>query len=538
MAKLPIANIRGPRGFPGEQGPPGIFLDENDKIPEENIPERLSESQLYNTIAAAIDDLLDNMQLVSGPSILGVGDSLTAGAGGDGTSWPSAVSAIVNAAYSDPPAQVTYNRGIGGETPATIAGRALLGSPWLATVAGGSIPTSGGVTVTLASATGDAVAPLLQGSSGINPVDIAGVRGALSLASGVYTFTRTTSGLAVSAASPTPVVTQTQRERQGDIVVMWMGQNGDQNVESIIGYQRPAIARLKAFKKRWIVLGLSTGTAAARATMEARFLQEYGERFLNIRAHLSSYTALSAESITPTSTDDADIAAGRVPLSLRSDATHLNAAGYRRVGRAVYEKIKALGWNDQWGTLGDDSDTATPTVADYFERTSTNVVGELTPVGGVPWQILSGGNATAPIDAGAVHIALNGDGEGDLFANVGAVNGRVRAVLRTTGGGNAGLLCRMAGLTDYIRINATSGAWLIQQKVANVTTSLATGLGAVADGDVIDFTFVGTVGTLRINDTQVWTGTIPEFGDGRRMAFQVYPSGANGRWESIEYYSA
>lgn len=276
------------------------------------------------------------MREFSGPDIACPGDSLTRGSGGEGTSYPGVLAGLTG--------RTVWNLGVGGETSPTIAGRAG-GRPWLATVAGSSIPASGGVTVTLLADDGSAVNPLLQGSAGLNPVRIQGVEGTLSLAAGTYTFTRAAAGAAVSVRSPAPVITAAALDRRGDITVMWWGENdGTNDATQIIGRQRATIEALTVLHPRYLVIGLSTSTAAARAPMEAQFLTEYGRRFINIRKYLSSTAALTAGGISPSTQDTTDIGVGRVPDSLRSDATHLNAAGYTLVAGQVNARLREMGW--------------------------------------------------------------------------------------------------------------------------------------------------------------------------------------------------
>lgn len=281
---------------------------------------------------------LVGMNVASGPAIASVGDSLTAGSGG--TPYPTTLAGLTG--------RTVHNLGVGGETSATIAGRAG-GRPWLATVANNTIPASGGVTVTIKGDDGSTVAPLLQhgstGGRGLNPVQIAGVEGSLTLSSGVYTFTRATAGDAVPVPWPAPVSTEAMRNRRGDITVMWWGQNdGTNDATDIIGRERASIEALEALDKRWLVIGLPTGTAESRAPMELQFLREFGRRFINIRAYLSTTAALNASGIAPTQTDLDDLAVGRVPTSLRIDGTHLNTAGYNLVAQAVADRLAEMEW--------------------------------------------------------------------------------------------------------------------------------------------------------------------------------------------------
>lgn len=174
-------------------------------------------------------------------------------------------------------------------------------------------------------------------------VIVAGVEGTLARSSGTYTFTRSIPGTAVPVAAATLVSTIAQRAFQGAVFLMPWGQNdGTTDATTIIRRQRATVKRLRAFTKRWLVIGLASGTNASRAAMDAQF----GSRFLNIRTYLSSTAALTAAGITPTDEDLAAVAAGSLPPSFwvsPTDSIHMNAAAYRRYARGVYEKLRSGG---------------------------------------------------------------------------------------------------------------------------------------------------------------------------------------------------
>jgi len=271
----------------------------------------------------------------SGPAITCVGDSLTAGAGGGGTSFPGVLAYLTG--------RVMHYLGVGGETSATIVGR-LGPLPFLLTPVGGEIPASGSVPVTLTGTDGGAVAPLLQGSAGINPCTWLGVDGTFSYSGGTYSFTRSTPGAAVPVPRPAPLITAAKAHRD-DIMIMWWGQNdGTNDATDIIARQKAAIQWLSPLDKRWLVCGLTTSSLSYRAPMHAQFLAEFGRRFVNLHEYLASYAALAEAGITPTAQDDIDIANGVVPTSLRSDSTHLNAAGYTLVANCIYARLLEFGW--------------------------------------------------------------------------------------------------------------------------------------------------------------------------------------------------
>jgi hypothetical protein len=297
-----------------EVGPDGQFTD--------RVVDRLRE-RLTGT--GAISDF-----------VIASGDSMTGGV--SGTAYPTALSTVTG--------WTVVNLGAGGEHSTTIAGR-LGGRPMLVAVDSDTIPASGGVVVTLASDDGEADStPLLQQDAGTNPVIIAGVTGTLSVVEGpphVYTFTRAEAGDAVPVPFPVPLITLAMRTYRSGIHVMWWGTNDNpSNADRIIARQRALIEHITDLKPRYLVIGLLTATN--RLAINAQLLQAYGRRFVDLLAYLSTYAALDAAGITPTSDDDTAIAAGDVPPSLQADATHLNDAGNALAAQQVAARIDEMGW--------------------------------------------------------------------------------------------------------------------------------------------------------------------------------------------------
>jgi lysophospholipase L1-like esterase len=274
------------------------------------------------------------------PSITCWGDSLTAGAGGGGTSYPGVLASLSGL--------TVYNRGVGGESSATIAcrqgGRVILVNNF--TIPADTTPVKiADYNNPLKDNFGRVVNPLRQGTGGVNPCYIAGVEGTLSITQTSsndyeYFFQRTNPGSEVVVDRPTPIITDNHINRRDDIMVIFIGQNGgysDDNelinqIRSMVDFSR---------NKQYVVCGLTTGNATSRAALENAMQQEFGRRFINLREYLSTYGVYDA-GITPTQADLDAMAVGAVPPSLLSDTVHFNSYGYTVIGNQIYKRLKEL----------------------------------------------------------------------------------------------------------------------------------------------------------------------------------------------------
>ena len=259
------------------------------------------------------------------------GDSLTAGAGGAGTTYPSVCASELGITSFK-------NCGVGGETANTIACRQGGNSLILkeGTVSEYSLSE-------LTDIYGTKCSPLRQGtgSNSVNPIYINGVKCTLSISqtsasdpNAKYTIT----GYNDKLLAETPVKFS-GCDIKSEITVIFVGQNGPNLAErlSIID------SMISKINDKYIVMGLSSGNSANRADEEAQMLSKYGVHYFNTRHMLSKY-GMNIMNLTPTSSDTVEMNNGEVPSSLRSDAVHLNANGYTALGKMLAQKIRACGY--------------------------------------------------------------------------------------------------------------------------------------------------------------------------------------------------
>lgn len=283
--------------------------------------------------------------------IVGNGDSLTAGAGGAGTTWATVVAAALGRAVS--------NRGIGGQTSSSIAARQG-GLPMLVTVAGNQIPGSGTVAVTSRSQqpiTSQGTQSL-TGKLGGTSVTLASTDLGVS-----YTLSLTTPGAAIACPPNSQIIFDLAVADRGKTAVFWAGRNDAKstraqqlvirdNLLTMTGYLSPT-------SKRFLVLSVTnaspgtqypsgepSGSASHTAVVATNkeLTVTFGDRFIDIRRYLIDF-GLADAGLTATADDLADVAADMIPRQLFSaDGLHFNAVGYTLIGKFIARAIKARGW--------------------------------------------------------------------------------------------------------------------------------------------------------------------------------------------------
>ena len=259
------------------------------------------------------------------------GDSLTAGAGGSGTSYP-------NVCASELGITSFKNCGVGGENANTIAcrqgGDSLILKP--GNVSEYSLSE-------LTDIYGTQCNPLRQGSgsNSVNPIYINGVKCTLSIS---QTSTTDPNAKYTITGYNEPLLAETPVKFSGcnitaKITIIFVGQNGPGLAErlSIID------SMISKINDKYIVMGLSSGSTTSRSDEESQMLSKYGVHYFNTRNMLSKY-GMSIMNLTPTTSDVKEMSKGEVPSSLRSDSVHLNANGYTALGKMLSQKIRACGY--------------------------------------------------------------------------------------------------------------------------------------------------------------------------------------------------
>jgi len=145
-------------------------------------------------------------------------------------------------------------------------------------------------------------------------------------------------GDAVAALFPARLRTNAFMAYKEDLPIIGIGQNGGYvDLDDLIRMNWAMINFTSQGRAGRFLVWTRTGVnAATNAAMEERYLKEFGPRFVNIRARMSSLWAFEITGLTPTQKDLDAIAVGSVPPSFRSDAVHHNDYGQYVIAVSFY----------------------------------------------------------------------------------------------------------------------------------------------------------------------------------------------------------
>lgn len=320
------------------------------------VPRLLKEEDL-NKINSAFSTLDSRIKVLENgqKTIVCFGDSLTAGAGGNGITYPSVMQAELGNDYK------VINGGVGGENVYTIAARQGGVLSFLANevsipmdkteVEVGDITDSGIHCLKIDG--NEFILPLLrqgQGSNNVvNPCYIDDIPCTLRWSGSSYADTNgkyfLKSNIELSkvhkVVAKSPIYFYGNTLRNSYALVLWIGQNGGfKTVDELKELYKKAISHSGC--SNYVIIGLHAYNKTIEEEIEKQFKQEFGNHFIDWRNYLLT-RALDDANITPTEQDLADINNGLCPTSLRYDNAHLNATGYTLLAKQILNRFKYLG---------------------------------------------------------------------------------------------------------------------------------------------------------------------------------------------------
>lgn len=301
-------------------------------------PDNASEDIGTNENTETKEEVKDN----SGKRVVCLGDSLTVGTGGDGTTMPDTIAALSGA-------QV-LNYGGYGESASCIAARQGGNPQYLVE----DIVIPADCTPVRAQCSGKYGYEMLLvfSDAGINNVVLGGVEGTYSMVDDERCFTRLTPGDEVNLPAGTQLFTHAMLDkRDDDILVIWAGSNNGIESEDQIPTLVEQIDEMIAFQGNdaYVVVSLTSrhGRIPLVDKVNESLKNHFGNHYLDLRSYMVN-EALSDLNITPTELDKKAIEIGDVPVSIRystdEEENHGNADFYRLAGEQIYKKLVELGY--------------------------------------------------------------------------------------------------------------------------------------------------------------------------------------------------
>ena len=279
------------------------------------------------------------------PGIVCWGDSLTAGYGGNGESYPATLERLIAQRLID--GIPVVNNGVCVEQSYTIMARAGV---WAIYAEGFTIPAEcESVEVHLILEGGIYTNLTHFGDGGLNPVTIEGVKGILTPSHhedeyGYVYFTRLEPGEAVEVPNMSLVHPVSKQAYDNYVNIIFMGENGIYDSADDLVRQHQRFIDVRKLD-RYIIIGLTTGDNDSRGELSQKMAEHFGSNYIDMRTELVQRGPELA-GVGRWADEAYYFEKGLVMGYLKSDDIHLNEYGYRAVGEIVYERMEALGYFD------------------------------------------------------------------------------------------------------------------------------------------------------------------------------------------------
>lgn len=291
-------------------------------------------------VSCSSDEKTENIDKI----LIDIGDSLTAGAGGDGNSMSKVASDLLGSEW------IVKNMGVGGENTLTIGAR--YGGIPMYIKESIVIPKDGSKveipTGLYSSYNAKKVLPLVQGSAGINPCTIDNIQCKLTRSEDKYYINRIIPSIDdyITEVNST-IFTSLSNEKKG-ILTVFIGQNG--------GYTSPdeLLNQINLFVEHKgdenVIIISSHGNSTPEIVKLIK--DKYQSKYINLKEYMSTkaiYDAIEFGLLPnngeyPTSEDLKRMNKNQAPKTLLKDGIHFNSIGYELLGRLRYKKGKELGY--------------------------------------------------------------------------------------------------------------------------------------------------------------------------------------------------
>jgi len=277
-------------------------------------------------------------------TLIDIGDSLTAGAGGDGNNMSKTTSNLLGEEW------VVKNMGVGGENTLTIGARQG-GIPMYIKESisipgdGSKVEINSGL---FSSYNHKNIYPLLQGSAGINPCFIDSIECKLTINKGKYYINRVNPNATdYITETKSTLFTALSKEKKG-IATIFIGQNGGYKSPDDFLNQVDLFVKHKGDENVIIITSHGNGDSLTIRPLKSK----YKNKLIDLKEYMSTeaiYDAIKFNLLPdngkyPTNEDIERMKKNNAPKTLLKDGIHFNSIGYELLGRLRYEKGKELGY--------------------------------------------------------------------------------------------------------------------------------------------------------------------------------------------------
>ena len=295
-------------------------------------------------------ELIDNEKVKKNISFWG--DSMTAGAGGNGLTMPDVVKNELN--------REIFNGGVGGLSSTNIA--CLQGGlDFIIKFNENKISTIGTDTITSYN-----IVPYIHTTNQTRLGSINGIKGTLTrvgnlinpIVTDYFYFTRETIGEEIIIPPDgVQMVFDDAVNHRNDLIVIWSGRNNNPQQDGYISTIKADISSmimfLDEYNKQYLVISVCNGSRQTEGigsdvysniiSLNNELHSTFGENYIDLRKYMVEQAIFDAE-IPPTNEDLNDIASDCIPTSLRHDNVHFNAIGYKMAGKYIADIIRKKDW--------------------------------------------------------------------------------------------------------------------------------------------------------------------------------------------------
>ncbi|WP_438988388.1 hypothetical protein [Polaribacter sp.] len=276
--------------------------------------------------------------------LIDIGDSLTAGAGGDGNSMSKVASKLLGKEW------IVKNMGVGGENTLTIGARhggipMYVKESIIIPKDGSKVEIPSGL---YSSYNHKKVLPLLQGSAGINPCKIDTIQCKLTRNQNKYYINRITPFSSDYKTKENTTLHTSLSDQKKGILTIFIGQNGGYSSPSELLNQIDLFVQHKGDDN--IIIITSHGNSTTEIVKLVR--EKYKSKYIDLKEYMTTkaiYDAIEFGLLPnngdyPTVKDLERINTNQTPKTLLKDGIHFNSIGYELLGRIRYKKGKELGY--------------------------------------------------------------------------------------------------------------------------------------------------------------------------------------------------